>query len=148
MTTKSAVPAPFAVPSDMDAGLARVRDHWLDLRRGQADIPIADDVKLSAMEDADVDLMIIDVFEHPTRFRIAIVGRRIAGQYGQLVEGLFADEIVPRAPLDYLLSQCAATIEGRTPTYYRNTHSSHSRLLLPLWGDGHINALLGAISFS
>jgi len=131
----------------MDAGLARVRDHWLDLRRGQADIPFADDVKLSAMEDADVDLMIVDVFEHPTRFRIAIAGRRIASQYGRLVEGLFADEVMPQAPLDYFLSQCSATVEGRMPTFYRSVHSSHARLLLPLWGDGHINSLLCAVSF-
>jgi hypothetical protein len=148
LTKKSAVLAPFAVPSDMDSGLARVREHWFGLRRGQADIPFADDVKLSTLQDADVELMIIDVFEHPTRFRIAIAGRRIAGQYGQLVEGLFADEMMPQAPLDYLLSQCSATVEGRMPTFYRSVHSSHSRLLLPLWGDGHINSLLCAVSFS
>jgi hypothetical protein len=148
LTNKSAVAAPFAVPSDLDKGLFRVRDHWLRLRRGQADIPFADDVKLSALQDADVELMIIDVFEHPTRFRVAIAGPRIAGRYGQLVEGLFADEIVPEAPLDYLLSQCSATVEGRTPTYYRNPQSSYARLMLPLWGDGHVSSILVAAQFN
>jgi hypothetical protein len=148
LTKKSAVAAPFAVPSAMEAGLARVRDHWLGLRRGQADIPFADDVKLSALQDADVELMIIDAFEHPIRFRITIAGPRIAGRYGQLVEGLFADEIVPQAPLDYLLSQCSATVEGRVPTYYRNPQSPYARLMLPLWGDGHINSLLVAVGFN
>lgn len=144
---KSAVPAPFALPSDMDIGLAGVHDHWLSLRRGQADIPFADDVKLGALHDADVDLMLIDVFEHPTRFRITIAGPRIAGRYGQLVEGLFADEITPQAPLDYFLSQCSATVETRAPTCFRSTQSSYARLMLPLWGDGHINSLLSAIKF-
>jgi len=139
---------PFAVPPVLDAGLARVAEAWRSLRRGQADIPFADDVKLSTLEDADVDLMIIDVFERPQRFRITIAGRRIAGQYGQLVEGLFIDEIAPQAPLDYLLSQCSATVEGRAPTFYAGTQPSHSRLMLPLWGDGHINSLLVAVSFS
>jgi hypothetical protein len=132
----------------MNADLIRVRDQWLSLRRGQADIPFADDVKLSELQDTAIDLMIIDVFERPTRFRISIAGRRIASHYGQLVEGLFADEIVPRAPLDYLLSQSSATVEGRAPTYYRSPRSSYARLMLPLWGDGHINSLVGAVSFS
>ena len=147
MAKKSVDLAPYAVPSDMDAGLVRVRDRWLGLRRGQADIPFADDVKLSELQDATVDLMIMDVFERPTRFRITIAGRGIASHYGRLVEGLFADEIVPGAPLDYLLSQSSATVEARTPTYYRSPRS-YARLMLPLWGDGHINSLLGAVSFS
>jgi len=118
------------------------------LCRGQADIPFADDVKLSTLQDADVDLMIIDVFERPVRFRIMIAGRHIAGEYGQLVEGLFVDEILPQAPLDYLLSQCSATVERKAPTFYGGKDQSPSRLMLPLWGDGHINSLLVAVSFS
>jgi hypothetical protein len=139
---------PFAVPSPLEAGLVAVDNYWRNLRRGQADVPFSDDVKLSALQDVDVDLMIIDVFEHPTRFRIAIAGRRIAGLYGQLVEGLFVDEIVPGVPLDYLLSQCSATVEGEAPTFYGGSQPSHSRLVLPLWGDGHINSLLVAVTFS
>ena len=140
------MPAPFALPSSLEPGLARIRDYWLGLRRGQADIPFTDDVKLSALNDAGVDLILIDVFERPARFRIAVAGPGIAGRYGQPVEDMFADEIVPQAPLDYLLSQCSASVEGRAPTFYRNAQQRpYARLLLPLWGDGHINALLGAV---
>jgi hypothetical protein len=148
LTKRSAVKAPFAVPSDIDESLVRVRDHWLGLRRGQADIPFADDVKLSTLEDPAADLMVIDVFERPMRFRISIAGHRIASRYGQLVEGLFADEIIPGAPLDYFLSQCSATVEGRGPTYYHDPQSSYARLMLPLWGDGHISSLLAAVCFN
>jgi hypothetical protein len=139
-------PAPFSVPPNLEPGLARVRNYWLGLRRGQADIPFTDDVKLSALSLGDVDLLLVDVFERPSRFRIAVTEPGIAARYGQAVEGIFADEIVPQAPLDYFLSQCSACTEGRAPTYCRIAGpSSYARLLLPLWGDGHINGLLGAV---
>jgi hypothetical protein len=140
------ISAPFAVPAKLHAGLVRVRDYWLGLRRGQADIPFTDDVKMSELERVDVDLMIIDVFERPMRFRIAITSPGIGHRYGQPVEGLFVDEIVRQPPLDYLLSQCGATVEGRGPSFYRHPSlPSYGRLILPLWGDGHINALLAAV---
>ena len=138
--------APFSVPPSLEPGLVRVRNYWHGLRRGQADIPFTDDVKLSALSSAGVDLFLVDVFERPSRFRIAVDEGGITARYGKAVEGVFADEIVPEAPLEYFLSQCSACAEGRVPTYYRSVPpSSYVRLLLPLWGDGHINALLGAI---
>jgi hypothetical protein len=137
-------PIPFALPSKLEPSLARVHDYWRGLRRGQADIPFTDDVKLSAL--SDVDLLLVDVFERPLRFRIAVVQSGIAARYGQSVEGMFVDEIVPQGPLNYLLSQCSASVEGRTPTFYRSGASpACSRLMLPLWGDGHISGLLGAV---
>jgi hypothetical protein len=140
------MPAPFALPSNLESGLARIRNYWLGLRRGQADIPFADDVKLSLLNEIGFGSILVDVFERPTRFRIAVAGTGVADRFGQPIEGLFADEIAPRAPLDYLLSQCSATVEGRAPTYYRDAQPpGYARLLLPLWGDGHISALLGAI---
>jgi hypothetical protein len=147
LAKRAAIHLPFEVPAELEQELARVRDHWVGLRRGQADIPFADDVKLSALEGAGVDLMVIDAFERPSRFRIAIAGPGIARRYGQLVEGFFADEIARQAPLDYLVSQCSATVEARATTFYRNARPSYSRLMLPLWGDGHINAILCAVSF-
>src|SRR5262245_7597595 len=146
LTKTSPTRAPFALPQTLEPALARVRDYWLGLRRGQADIPFADDVKLRALNGAGADLMLVDVFERPFRFRIAVAAHGIGGRYGHPVEGLFADELVPKPPLEFLLSQCSATLEGRGPTYYRSSASSpYSRLILPLWGDGHINGLLCAI---
>jgi len=144
----SPVGLPFSVPSTLEPALARVRDYWLGLRRGQADIPFMDDVKLGALSDGSVDLIFVDVFERPLRFRIAVAGSGIASLYGYPVEGVFADELTPRAPLDYFLSQCSAGVEGRMPTIYRNARRPlYARLLLPLWGDGHINGLLGAVAY-
>ena len=138
--------APFSVPSKLEPALIRVRDYWLSLMRGQADIPFTDDVKLDALSDSGADPLFIDVFQRPLRFRIAVAEPGIVAYYGHAVEGVFADEIFPKAPLDYFLSQCSACAEGHAPTYYRSAHpASYARLLLPLWGDGHVNALLGAV---
>lgn len=146
MTRASRIEPPFPVPQILDPVLARVRGYWLDLRRGQADIPFTDDVRLGALSDSGAHLFLVDVFERPARFRIAVADPGIGAGYGQPVEGLFADEIVPRAPLDFFLSQCSATVEGRSPSYYRSPGSlGYSRTMLPLWGDGHINGLLCAV---
>ena len=147
LTKTSPIAAPFALPQSLEPALAHVHTYWLSLRRGQADIPFADDLKLSALNAAGADPILVDVFERPFRFRIAVAGRSIVARYGQAVEGLFADEVVPKAPLDFFLSQCSATLEGRAPTYYRAPAApSYSRLILPLWGDGHINGLICAIA--
>jgi hypothetical protein len=138
---------PFALPQRLEPALDSVRKHWLALRRGQADIPFTDDVKLSALSDAAANLLLVDVFERPARFRFAVATPGIAARYGQAVEGMFADEIVPKPPLDLVLAQSSVTLESRAPTYYRSTGTTaYSRLMLPLWGDGHINGLLCAIA--
>jgi hypothetical protein len=143
----SAILLPFEMPPNLEPALARAHEYWLGLRRGQADIPFGDDIKLSMLNDATVDLLLVDVFERPLRFRIAIAGIGIERRYGRPIEDAFADEIAPEPPLNYFLSQCSACVESRAPTYYRSANQPfYERLLLPLWGDGHINGLLGAVA--
>ena len=147
MSNTSSLPTPFALPQRLEPALDSVRQHWLALRRGQADIPFTDDIKLSALSEAAADLVLIDVFERPVRFRFAVATPGITTWYGQAVEGMFADEIVPKPPLDFVLAQSSVTLESRAPTYYSSTGTTaYSRLMLPLWGDGHINGLLCAIA--
>ena len=74
--------------------------------------------------------------------------------YGEDLAGRFADEVEVRPPLDYIGSQCGATIESRAPTYYGHGNGrrpagaqSYARLLLPLWGEGAVRMLLGAVAF-
>jgi hypothetical protein len=59
-------------------------------------------------------------------------------------------------PFQYLNGQGLATIESRAPTYYRHevtergssrATEGYSRLILPLWGDGRIGMLLGAVAW-
>jgi hypothetical protein len=53
--------------------------------------------------------------------------------------------------MDRLTDQCRATIEQRAPTWFRHEAADgagYSRLVLPLWGNGHIEMLIAAACFS
>ena len=121
---------PYALPDKLDPGLAETMAYWRGLIRGKASsMPYWDDVKLSDMG--------------PRADRVMLVGG-IASRYGEELQGHFADEVDIRSPLEFFRSQASVTVEGRAPTYYAG--DGYARLLLPLWGDGHISMLLCAFS--
>ena len=120
-------------------------------------MPFSDDVNPSTIPDLSGRLILIDVFDRPLRFRLDMVGQDIRERLGRDVIGKFLDEIDAPAPLQYLNSQASAAVESRAPTYYRHDSrqelgsrgtDGYSRLLLPMWGDGRIAMLLGAITWS
>ena len=88
-----------------------------------------------------------DVFQDPQRFRFNSVGQHIRKRYGADLVHKFVDAIDAKAPLDYFTSQSSATIEDGAPTYYRSTRrgAGYHRLLLPMWGNGRIEMMLGAV---
>ncbi len=136
---------PYALPATLDADLEKVRTYWRGLIRGKAsDMPYWDDVKLSSLPGLVDSLMLIEAFDKPERFRFDIVGKKLVSKYGKDFAGGFADEIDIHAPLDFIRAQASATVESRAPTYHR--HGTYARLLLPMWGDGRIGMLLGAVS--
>jgi hypothetical protein len=148
--------APFALPRKLEPSLARLRAYWEGLKRGDADMPFGDDVDPSALPDLSARLMLIEVFDKPVRFRLAMLGREIKELHGGDVVGKFLDETGTRPPLEYLASQSSAAVEGRAPTYYRHapadgsgsgTTNAYARLLLPMWGDGRIGTLLGGVAW-
>jgi hypothetical protein len=147
-----AASGPYALPPSLERDLAHVRAFWDGLKRHEAEMPFWDDVKISALPDLAGRLMMIEASEKPVRFRIAfgLIGADIKQRYGHDLSGRFLDEIDIAAPLQFLQSQCSATVEGRAPTYYRNADSagSYGRLLLPLWGEGRIRMLLVAYAFA
>ena len=62
------------------------------------------------------------------------------------MRGRFIDELVLSGPLEFLRSQCSAAVEARAPTFYRHeSKPAYARILLPMWGDGRIGMLLGAV---
>ncbi len=145
-------PNPFAVPAQLDAGLNALRIYWHSLKRGNAAMPFADDWKLGEAGQLSKLVFLAEVFETPERFRLNIVGDEIAGRYGSELTGKFADEIAAHVPLNFFLSQCAATVEIQAPTFYRHApakrdESEYERIVFPLWADGRIGALFGAIHF-
>ena len=141
--------SPYAVPAHLPADLVRVRAYWSGLLRGNAEMPFWDDVKLTDLPDLVDTLFLIDVFGAPERFRFNSVGKGISGG---AEPGRFLDEIELTGPLAFLRSQCSATVESAATTFLGQevrlpgTHA-YARLLLPMWGDGRVSMLLGAVDF-
>ena len=141
----------YALPDQLSGAFGRVRDLWKSLCRGGAEMPFWDDLKLAALgDDADCS-MLIDVFEHPRRFRFNFVAASVATRLGERpLTGVFMDKIEPSQALNQLQAQCAATIERRAATFYRHLAvspgQSYARVLLPLWGNGRIDMLLGVMA--
>lgn len=134
---------PFALPATLETDLQRVRDYWDGLKRGQATVPFWDDLDLAALGPLSDRALLLDVFEKPLRFRFSTVGKAAAQRVGSSIADKFADEVEPKGVLAFASAQCSATVESAAPTYYRG--EGFARLLLPLWGDGRIGMLLGAI---
>ena len=140
---------PFAVPHKLPSDLDRVLAYWEGLKRGAAEMPFWDDVNLGALPDLEGRLMLIDVFQEPERFRFAIVGKDFAGQKAE--GGAFLDSVTSGPPLDYLRAQCSATVEAAGPTAHTgggkpDDGGRYIRLLLPLWGEGQVRMILGAVA--
>jgi hypothetical protein len=140
----------FVLPERLEPALERVRAYWEGLKRGENNIPFWDDVKLSTQAPLAGHVMMIEAFENPLRFRFDIVGEDVVRRYGSAISGKFTDEVDLRPPIDKLTDQCLATVERRAPSYSRHVGSgaNYSRLILPLWGNGHIEMLLGAVCSS
>ncbi len=143
----------YSLPVELEPDLGRIQAYWNGLKRGENDVPFWDDVKLPLRSRLGQESMLIDVFENPLRFRFDLVGANVADGYGETIGTSFLDEIDLHAPFNALILQCKATVESGAPTYYRQTASGHAdtghpgyaRLLLPLWGNGRIEMLLGAV---
>lgn len=137
---------PFPLPATLARDLASVHAVWLGLRRAQNDIPFADDFAPAAIAAQAGKVLLIDVFDKPERFRFSLLGGDLLLAQDRALSGKFIDEVDLAAPLGFLRAQASATVEARAPTYYRDANADGAaRLLLPLWGDGRISLLLGAV---
>lgn len=127
----------------VEGDLARIQDYWHRLRRGENTIPFSDDIRLTSLSDKAQDTLLIEVFHDPVRFRVDIAGARVEKHYGAPLAGKFLDEIPPRGPLDGLSAQCQSVLEARTPGFEAHKQQ-FARLVLPFWGNGHVDMLLVA----
>ena len=138
---------PFALPKAVKPELRRALDYWRNLRRGENNIPFADDVSLSALRNSQVFLL--KVFTSPLRFRFESADEAFHPTNGAPM-GRFIDEVKTKGTLSYLLTQCCATVEAGEPTFFHFRESDadreFSRILLPAWGDGHIDLMLAAVA--
>jgi hypothetical protein len=145
----------YLLPDRLEPDLERAFAYWNGLKRGDNDIPFWDDVKFSMQARLARDVIVLEAFENPLRFRFDLIGDDITKRYGAAIAGKFTDEIELHPPLGELTSQCRATIERRAPTYFQHAPAGepqggagYSRLLLPLWGNGRIEMLIGAVANS
>ena len=134
---------PFPFPATLARDLAAVHAYWLGLRRGHNDIPFADDLKPAALAALAGGLLLIDVFEKPERFRFSLLRGDFLLAQEKALTGKFIDEIDLPPPLGFLRAQASATVEARAPTCHRGAGAT--RILLPMWGDGRVSLLLGAV---
>lgn len=142
---------PFPLPRQLPSTLARIHQYWKKLIRAENPMPFSDDVNLGPIEKLSARVMLVDVFYGPQRFRFSTLGENIIGKLSRDLTGQFADEIKPAEPLNYFIAQASATIEAGAPTLYSAARgmsrgSGYSRLLLPAWGNGRVNLLLGAVA--
>jgi len=146
------VPAqPFPLPRKLPPRLAIVLRYWKALIRAENMMPFSDDVNLSPLERLSAHLLLIDVFSGPQRFRFNHLGKNIITKLGTSPTGQFVDELKLTEPLNYLIAQASATVEAGAPTLYyaarkKTRRSRYSRILLPAWGNGRVDLLIGAIA--
>ena len=140
------IPAqPFPLPKKLPSPLASVHHYWTDLIRAENEMPFADDVNLSQVPTPAGNLLLVDVFAKPQRFRFNHLGDELTHRLGTNVTGKFTDEVELHGPFEFFIAQASATVEARAPTCY-SSRRGYARILLPTWGDGRIELLLGAIA--
>ena len=67
----------YSIPACFEAELVSIYECWRARRRGDNDAPFSDDVNLPSPGSGADDAVLIDVFENPLRFRLALAGRSI-----------------------------------------------------------------------
>jgi hypothetical protein len=144
---------PFALPEKLPSTLAPIYEYWKALIRGENTMPFSDDVNLSQLSELSDNLILVDVFAEPQRFRFNYLGKQLVRQVGSNIKDRFADELGLHSPLDFFVAQSSVTVEARAPTWYscspanssEGRTTGYSRILLPTWGNGRIELLLGAV---
>jgi hypothetical protein len=135
---------PFPIPDRLEAKWQPVVSLWESLRRGEIGMPFSDDLGVTALSNLPGNPFLLRVFASPERYRFEFLSESLRRE--AVLEG-FVDEMPPNINFSYLRAQSSATIEAAEPTLFHLTDSSgyrFSRVLLPLWGNGQVNLLLGA----
>ena len=123
---------PFPLPQKLPSPLASVHHYWNDLIRAENEMPFADDVNLSAKLPALAgNLLLVDVFANPQRFRFNHLGDELIHRLGANVTSKFADEVELHGPFEFFIAQASATIEARSPTWYSSRRGTRASCFRP-----------------
>lgn len=137
---------PFPLPEHLDARLQPVVSLWESLRRGEIGMPFSDDLGVTALSNLPGNPFLLSVFASPERYRFEFLSESLRRE---AVLERFVDEMSPNINFSYLRAQSSVTIEAAEPTVFHLTDASgyrFSRVLMPLWGNGQVNLLLGAFN--
>jgi len=124
-----------------------VVSYWRDLERAENAMPFSDDIDSSVLLNLSDKIFLLKVLVLPERFRFELLGKALQTN-DKAQTGSFLDEIDPGGQFSYLRAQSSATVEAAGPTFWHLADDSDrgfSRLLLPTWGNGHIDMLLGVV---
>ena len=113
---------PFALPENLPSTLAPIYEYWKTLIRGENTMPFSDDVNLSQLSELSDNLILVDVFAEPQRFRFNYLGKQLVRQLGSNIKDRFADEL--GASQSARLFCCSIERHRRSP-------STHLVLLQP-----------------
>jgi hypothetical protein len=113
---------PFALPEKLPSTLAPIYEYWKALIRGENTMPFSDDINLSQLSELSDNLILVDVFAEPQRFRFNYLGKQLVRQVGSNIKDRFADELGLHSPLDVFC--CSIERHRRSP-------STHLVLLQP-----------------
>ncbi|MEQ9640557.1 MAG: PAS domain-containing protein [Alphaproteobacteria bacterium] len=131
------------LPDRLEPKLEALHQYWDGLRRGSEVMPYWDDLDMTQLADLRANLLLLDVVDGGPRFRFSEAGTAITDLVESALRDYFIDEVRLPEPLAGLLEQCQATVTDSAATYTRR--DSHARLLLPLWGNGQIQMIIGAV---
>jgi hypothetical protein len=138
---------PLPGPESLTPKLQSVVSYWRGLERAENATPFSDDIDLSVLSNLSDKILILSVFVWPERFRFEFLGDGLQAN-AKARTGSFLDEVCLGVDFSYLRAQSSAAVEAAAPTFWRLVSDSDrgfSRLLLPMWGNGQINMLLGAV---
>ena len=134
---------PFPLPDRLDAKLQQVVSLWESLKRGENGMPFSDDLGVPALSNLPGNPFLLSVFLSPERYRFEFLSETLRRE---AVLERFIDEMPPNTNFSYLRAQSSATVEAAEPTLFHLIEFSgyrFSRVLMPLWGNGQVNMLLG-----
>jgi len=134
---------PFPLPDALPRDLAAVYAYWRGLRRGGNEMPFADDLDPAALSKEAGQVLLLDVFDKPERFRFSHLAGDLLLAQETALSGKFIDEVDLGGLLAFLRGQASVSVEARAPTCHAG--NGFARLLLPMWGDGRISLLLGVV---
>jgi hypothetical protein len=134
----------FDASDDIPRSLQQISQIWESVKAERTDMPLVEDFDLVLLRDHADRVFMVDVADQPFTLRIESAGWRVADAYGEPLAGHHVENAEARAPLDELWVQCMAAIHDRRPVFYRHDTptASYERIVLPLWGDSHVEKLI------